>query len=331
MDIRIGTDERTLAAAHTFYHRYSTMGKALTPGSDVQDELRLMPVGRAVTDGWFSGDDRVTVTAWEGDELIGLASGVCHASGSCGYLSYICVAPAYRRRGAATELMDRLETAMRAHPGVARMDAVFHNPVHLPWYIPGKGEEYHPCVPGIDVASGLYILLKNRGWRDFAYQNVYHQRLSGYREPSMLAASRARLCAEGIELTVYDPEKHRGLSELFDNINNPGWKAQVMAHTDKPIVVAVDEHANGLVVAYTGPLSVDGTPGRGNFCGIGTRTDYRGRGIGKLVFCEMCRRHGEAGASFMSLYTGENNPARNIYEAAGFRIVRTFADMRKVF
>ena len=31
----------------------------------------------------------------------------------------------------------------------------------------------------------------------------------------------------------------------------------------------------------------------------------------------------------MSLYTGENNPARNIYEAAGFRIARAFADMRK--
>ena len=108
MDIRIGTDERTLAAAHTFYHRYSTKGKALTPGSDVQDELRLMPVGRAVTDGWFSGDDRVTVTAWEGDELIGLASGVCHASGACGYLSYICVAPAYRRRGVATQLVSRV-------------------------------------------------------------------------------------------------------------------------------------------------------------------------------------------------------------------------------
>ena len=35
------------------------------------------------------------------------------------------------------------------------------------------------------------------------------------------------------------------------------------------------------------------------------------------------------GASFMTLFTGENNPARNIYEAAGFTVVRTWADMRK--
>ena len=38
----------------------------------------------------------------------------------------------------------------------------------------------------------------------------------------------------------------------------------------------------------------------------------------------------EQGASFMSLYTGEDNPARNIYEAAGFKIVRSWADMRKL-
>ena len=35
------------------------------------------------------------------------------------------------------------------------------------------------------------------------------------------------------------------------------------------------------------------------------------------------------GAGYMTLFTGEANPARNIYEAAGFRIVRTWADMRK--
>ena len=160
-------------------------------------------------------------------------------------------------------------------------------------------------------------------------QNAYHRGLAGYTDPPALAQRRAALLADGIELTLYDPAIHRGLPELFDNIRNPGWAAQVLAHTDRPIVVAVDHGADRLVVSYTGPLSVDGTPGRGNFCGIGTRTDYRGRGIGKLVFCEMCHRHAAAGADFMSLYTGENNPARNIYEAAGFRIARAFADMRK--
>lgn len=31
----------------------------------------------------------------------------------------------------------------------------------------------------------------------------------------------------------------------------------------------------------------------------------------------------------MSLYTGDTNPARHIYESSGFKIVRTWANMRK--
>jgi ribosomal protein S18 acetylase RimI-like enzyme len=226
-----------------------------------------------------------------------------------------------------------METMLGMVPETDKLEVVFHNPVHLPWLLPGCGADWHPCMPGVDVESTLYPFLHHRGWQDFARQNLYHRRLAGYTDPPALAASRARLLAEGIQLTLYDPTRHSGLSELFDNIRNPGWKAQVLAHTDQPIVVAVDLRAGdrpegGLVVSYTGPLSVEGCPGRGNFCGIGTRTEYRGRGIGKLVFCEMCRRHAQAGATFMSLYTGDNNPARHIYEAAGFEIIRSFADMR---
>jgi len=36
----------------------------------------------------------------------------------------------------------------------------------------------------------------------------------------------------------------------------------------------------------------------------------------------------DLGAEFMTLFTGETNPARNIYETAGFKIVKTWADMK---
>ena len=262
--------------------------------------------------------------------MVGIASGSISTERRTGFLSYVCVAPDRRGRGVATALCDGLEEAMAARPEVEKLEAVFHNPVQLPWYIPGGDGDWHPCMPGVDKASGLYLLLKNRGWRDYAHQNCYYRRMSDYVDKPTIAATRERLRSEGIELTLYDPDKHHGLPELFDNIGNPGWKAHVLARLDLPIVVAVDVNADGLVVGYTGPLSVSGTPGRGNFCGIGVRTEYRGRGIGKPVFCEMCARHRNGGADFMSLYTGEDNPARNIYKSAGFRIVRSFADMRKV-
>lgn len=329
---RTDTDSATLAAAHRLYHTACTAPDGIAPAISrgyAQASLCLEPVSRKVSDGWFAGAERHTVTAWDGSRLVGIASGAEDASRACGYLSFLCVEPDYRRCGIGAHLLEQLEDILTACPGVTKLEVVFHNPVHLPWLIPDAGGDWHPCLPGVDMGSGLYILLKRRGWRDFAVQNAYHRRLAGYTDPPALVQRRAALLADGIELTLYDPAIHRGLPELFDNIRNPGWAAQVLAHTDRPIVVAVDHGADRLVVSYTGPLSVDGTPGRGNFCGIGTRTDYRGRGIGKLVFCEMCHRHAAAGADFMSLYTGENNPARNIYEAAGFRIARAFADMRK--
>ena len=314
-----------------FYHRYS-----VAPPHEGKEQdgypapLGLMPVGEGTIRYWFAGEPRVTLGAFEGDHLVGMASGTVSPERRVGYLSYLCVAPDCRRKGLATALMEELEEALAADPVVEKLEVVFHNPVQLPWYVPHGNGDYHPCLPGVDKSSGLYLFLKNRGYRDYATQNCYYRRMADYADKPSIAATRERLLSEGIELTLYDPDKHHGLPELFDNINNPGWKAHVLARLDLPVVVAVDLNADGLVVGYTGPLSVSGTPGRGNFCGIGVRTEYRGRGIGKPVFCEMCARHKDGGADFMSLYTGEDNPARNIYESAGFRIVRSFADMRKV-
>lgn len=289
--------------------------------------LILRPIHTDTAAYWLIGDNRVTLVAMEGESMIGLASGVYLNERKTGYLSYLCVVPEMRGQGIATALLKDLEQALLGFDGCEKLDVVFHNPVCLPWYVAEDGGHHHPCVPGVDVSSDLFDFLTHRGWKEFARQNAYYRRLEGYTDPPQMAEVRACLLNEGIEITLYDPRHHRGLAELFDNIGNPGWKAQVMANTDKPIVVAVDHNASDLVVAYTGPLSV--SEGRGNFCGIGTRKEYRGRGIGKVVFCEMCRRHADNGGEFMSLYTGTTNPARNIYEAAGFRVVRSFADLRK--
>ncbi len=321
--------------AHAFYHNTLTAIVDGSSASDIQTQLSLMPVSRATIADWFRGAGRMTLGAFDGTRMVGLISGVVSEECRVGYLSYISVLPSHRREGLGSRLCDELEARLTASPGVEKLEVVFYNPVHIPWYIPRGDEDYHPCLPGVDMASGLYILLQNRGWRDFAHQNAYYRRLSDYEDRPEMAARLDVLRDEGIDLTLYDPARHYGLPELFDNIQNSGWKAHVLAHLDRPIVIAADRNTLDLsgrarIVAYTGPLSIDGSPGRGNFCGIGTHKAYRSRGIGKQVFCAMCRTHRQNGARFMSLYTGSDNPARLIYESAGFRVVRVFADMRKV-
>lgn len=293
-----------------------------------EDGMFFKPLSLPAFTDKFFGENRETVAAYDDGICIGFAAGTVSPERSVSYISFICVNKSYRRTGIGGELLSALERRLY-RPESIKTDIVFHNPVGLEWFIPNGNGDSHPYAPGVDVSSDAYIFFKNRGYRDFAVQNAYYMRLDGYLEPLSCAASRKRLEESGITLTLYSPARHHGLAELFDDIGNPGWRVHVLANTDKPIIVAADENAGGLVVAYTGPLTVDAS-GRGGFCGIGTLNAYRGRGIGKLVFAEMCRRHSLSGATYMSLYTGETNNARNIYEAAGFRIVRTFANMRKM-
>lgn len=117
LDIRQLTD---MEAAFDFYHTYSVAATAeVSPlWRDKRDgyppALGLMPVSRGTVEYWFGGEDRVTFGAYEGDRLIGIASGNVSSARKAGYLSYLCVVPDCRRRGIATALCDRLEEALAA-------------------------------------------------------------------------------------------------------------------------------------------------------------------------------------------------------------------------
>ncbi|MFW5743909.1 MAG: N-acetyltransferase family protein, partial [Spirochaetota bacterium] len=220
-----------------------------------------------------------------------------------------------------------------AAPGagaVDRYEVTFFNPVTLTWLIPGTDGHDHPNSPGVDVHGDGYLFLKNQGYRDFAYQNSYYLPLAEYVPPANIDEIRRRLSDSGLRICRYDPGRHRGLHELFDDLGTDDWRRIVDANyapdgPHEPVLIVED---GARVCGFTGPLHVQPS-GRGYFAGIGVHSDYRGRGAAKALFSALCGELAAMGASFMSLFTGETNPARNIYEAAGFRIVRCWADMRK--
>ena len=177
--------------------------------------LILRPIHADTAAYWLIGDNRVTLIAMEGESMVGLASGVYLNERKTGYLSYLCVAPEMRGQGIATALLNDLEQALLEFDGCDKLDVVFYNPVCLPWYVAEDGGHHHPCVPGVDVSSELFDFLMHRGWKEFVRQNAYYRRLEGYVDPPQMAEVRARLLNEGIEITLYDPEHHRGLAELF--------------------------------------------------------------------------------------------------------------------
>lgn len=120
------------------------------------------------------------------------------------------------------------------------------------------------------------------------------------------------------------------VKEMLASFQNPLWEKEILSEPGKEeggrnILVPVKE---GRVCGFTGPLDVEKS-GRGYFAGIAVDEGVRGKGVAKVLFCELCTGLKNEGASFMTLFTGEQNPARKIYEAAGFQIVRSWADMRK--
>lgn len=243
------------------------------------------------------------------------------------YISFVGVRKDLRGSGVGRMVLTALEEQLcLRNPTLERIELVFYNPCQIPWFIPGAAPHDHSGIPGVDMESAAYSFFSKAGYVDYAVQNAYYLPLNEYVYPDDITRRIEKLKTLDIEIGYYDNDKHFGFPELFDNIKNDGWRKSVLSRLDKKIVTATH---NGKIVGYTGPLTVS-AEGRGLFCGIGVHTEYRKHGIGKVLFATMCKYHSENGAKFMSLFTGTTNPARNIYEGAGFKIVRTFADMRKV-
>ena len=263
------------------------------------------------------------------------ASGVADQLTGKLFVTMVVTEKSCRRQGFGRAVLYALEKRLMEQDGKMELEISFFNPITLPWRIPGgmRAEGIraeHPNTPGVDVCSGAYIFLKNCGYRDFAMQNSYFLDLSDYKLPADMAEKRVQLEKEGFTFIFYDPDIHTGMEKMLQDFQNPLWEKELLSEPaedkgGRPILVPVYE---GRVCGFAGPLDVEKSK-RGYFAGIGVDEAFRGRGLAKVLFCLMCDELKERGAEFMTLFTGENNPARNIYEAVGFSIIRSWADMRK--
>ena len=273
----------------------------------------------------------INLVARIGREIVGFASGTVREGGDQGYVTVVLVREDLRRRGIGSEMLARLEQRLaEREPRIDRYEVMFFNPVNVSWFVPGTDGHDHPNAPGIDVACDGYPFLKNQGYRDNAFQSSYYLPLADYRLPPDMEQTTARLAAKGVRIVRYEPDRHEGLDELLDDLQNDDWREILCANhaAGGPADPVLIVEANDRVRGFAGPVRVQPS-GRGYFAGIGVHSAIRRRGAGKALFSALCVQLKESGASFMTLFTGETNPARSIYEAAGFKIVRTWANLRK--
>lgn len=275
---------------------------------------------------------KVNFVAVDGGRVIGFSNGSYKKEGAeVAYITFVLVDKAYRRNKIGSMLLSALENELKEKAGgIKSLQITFFNPINLCWCIPGTPCHDHPNAPGIDVSSEAYIFFKNVGYIDMVYQNSFYLPLDKFEMSEAIKERIEKLPENELNICFYDKKRHFGLSELFDDLGNELWREEITANAESenglPVIIA--EH-NGKAVGFTGPLRVQES-GRGYFAGIGVHSEYRKYGLGKALFNSLCKGLKDMGAGYMTLFTGETNPARRIYEGAGFKIVKTWSDMEKV-
>lgn len=247
---------------------------------------------------------------------------------SPGYITCVAVKKDYWRRGIGTKILLALEDYLKS-VGKTYVRNLFFNPILLEWYVPGTDKHEHPGAPAVPINTPYYFLLMNNGYNINGQQDAYHLDLEKYELPERVVKQIAENEAKGYTITYYDPKVHYGFDELFDALKNEGWRSVVKHNLSlpepKPMLIA---QKDGEILGWTGPVYTQPS-GRGYLGGIGIHPKAQGFGLGKTLFCMLCHTHKQNGAKFMTLFTGNENPARNIYLYAGMRLVQSFAVLRK--
>lgn len=265
------------------------------------------------------------------EKPIGFSSGVFDLSTNKAYITMILLDASYRRLGYGKQLLKQLENKLLDQPlQQKKIEIVFFNPVNLSWQTP-NANALHPNAPGIDKESIGHLFFKSQGYFDFAVQNAYYKDIRNYEYSTSIIELNEELNKKGFIFDYYKVHKDHGLKEMLNNLGSPVWLETILKHVESKGVdnTLLVPTLNNLVVGFTGPLSVEKSM-RGYFAGIGVHSEYRGHGLAKVLFAKLIMGLKEMGAHYMTLFTGENNPARRMYEKEGFEIKRTFIDLRKV-
>lgn len=245
-----------------------------------------------------------------------------------GYITCVAVKEGYQRQGIGTQILLKLEEFLKSK-GKTYVRNFFANPVNLKWYVPGYDKHEHAGAPAVAFNSPFYFLLSSAGYVPNGEQDAFHIDLTKYEMDEKIKQRIKDNEKDGYYITIYDPKKHHGFDELFDALGNEGWRESIKYNLNRenprPIIIV---ERDGEILGFTGPIHTE-VSGRGSLSGVGIHPKAQARGLGKTMFSTLCQKSKENGATFMTLFTGSENKARNIYLYAGLKIVQSFAIMRK--
>ncbi len=273
-----------------------------------------------------------TFVALDDDKVVGFIGANVRDENpnTSGYIHTLIVNKEYRRQGIGHSLLELGEKYIK-EKGKASVRFVFLSGVNWPWYIPHTDKHEHPGMPAVRMNSDFYLFLYHHGYAVNSIHEGFHLPLAEYELPEKVVKQMELNKEKGLTVEIYDPNRHYGIDEFCEVINNPGFARSIKFNLERevPYPFLVAAHDNK-VVGWTGAMYTEAT-GRGHLDGICVDPNERGGGLGKALFCNLCHYLKEHGSTYMTFFTGLDNPARYIYLFAGFKIAQSFADMKKVF
>ncbi|ETT46040.1 GNAT family N-acetyltransferase [Paenibacillus odorifer] len=262
--------------------------------------------------------------------IVGFAAGCCGSDLPLGDVAGYITSVIIDSHVASLELYDafllRLEKRFQ-ELGKRQADVLFFNPVKLKWSIPSAPQHEHNNAPGISKDQPLYEALMARGYEDRATQCGMYLKLGSFIVPEDILDKETNANSKDYYITSYVPDLHTGLEATLAALQNPQWKKDIVTYVKvgAPLVVAV--YGNE-VVGFAGPI-ISQPDGRAFFCGIGVHPEHEGHGLGSVLFFRMVEAFQNVGCQYISLFTGNNNPALRIYQKAGFTIEKQFSILRR--
>ena len=276
-----------------------------------------------------------TFVALKGEKVVGFISGLTRKIDetnpkSSGLIHSLIVKKEYRRQGIASNLLKMLEEYFKK-VGKTSSRFVFLSNINWPWYAKPELDYLHPGAPAVRINSPMYLFLYKHDYVVNSIHEGFCLDLVGYKISEKVNKQIEENKTKNLTVEVYNPEIHFGIDEFCQEIDNPGFansiKYNLSLANPKPFLVASDA---GKVVGWTGAMYTEST-GRGHLDGICVHPEYRKNGLGKVLFAKLCEYLAADGSKYMTFFTGLDNPARYIYLSNGFKVVQSFADMKKEF
>ena len=256
--------------------------------------------------------------ARDGSQIVGFGRGVVkrvptyqgeELSGLPGYLEGLAVKPDFRGRGIGDQLLQRIESYVRAGGKESITMTRYRSPIAGAYLLPDTPE---------------YRFLLNRGYQVSSREMRLKLTFERFSLSGEITDTRQRLKEEGIEITYYEDRHRESFSKLMEGHFQGWWfysyRPNLESASPRPVLIAVHENR---VVGFIGFVSIDRNRRAGFSPGVDP--EYRKRGIGKVLVHLWADEVKKIGAeeSFISVGVA-NLPAKSIYLNMGYESMGEF-------